>query len=255
VLDRRDYQVVPFWQVSNENNAAVIDHSGWQDILDEYLISDDPSGINFFDYQVLQEEGSEDLAAYLAQMTSLDPRDYNRAEQFAYWVNLYNALTVRVIIDHYPVESITQISEQALAFGPWDDVVSEVAGQPVTLNDIEHRILRPIWLDHRIHFAVNCASIGCPNIQIDAFTSVNTDALLDSAARDYLQHPRALQITENGLLLSSIFDWYKGDFGENQTEVLATLSLYLTDEQRTQVQASSQQIRYDYDWSLNDAPN
>ena len=90
-----------------------------------------------------------------------------------------------------------------------------VADQALSLNDIEHNILRPVFNDFRIHFAVNCASFGCPNLQSQAFTRDNVDALLESASREFLAHPRAIAFNADGLLqLSSIFDWYAEDFGK-----------------------------------------
>jgi len=246
-LNRGNYQAVPFWQVANEDNTAMINHSVWQGVLDDFLVTDDPSGVNLVDYEALVDE-PELLNDYIEAMTSLDPREYNRAEQFAYWVNVYNALTLDVIVRNYPTTSIRKIS----ALGPWDTDVATIAGQTVTLNDIEHRILRANWDEHRIHFAVNCASIGCPNVQPTAFTATNTEELLQTAAVEYLQHPRGLRASEDGLVLSSIFEWYKGDFGNTEQEVLATLSQYLSDEQRTKVTELSGKVSYDYDWGLND---
>lgn len=248
----KDYEPAPFWQVSDEASQAEIDHSLWQQVLDDYLISDTPSGVNLVDYQGLVDE-PDSLRSYVDSLSKLDPRKYNRTEQFAYWVNLYNAVTMQVVADNYPVDSILKISSGPLPSGPWDDEAVIISGQPLTLNDIEHRILRSYWKDHRIHFAVNCASIGCPNVQTQAFTSTNTESLLNAAAIEYLQHPRGLEIKDNTLVLSGIFDWYKEDFGANEQMVLATLSQYLDAQDQAKVKAWSTDISYDYDWSLNDA--
>jgi len=99
---------------------------------------------------------------------------------------------------------------------------------------------------------VNCASIGCPNIQAEAFTAVNTESLLDAAARDYLQHPRGLSIQENSVVLSSIFDWYRDDFGDSQEQILKTLAQYLDDDNSAEILSAAKNINYAYDWSLND---
>jgi len=126
--NRSNTEPATFWQTSNEANNLEIDHSLWQEVLDEFLISDSPDGINLVDYDSLQSE-PEVLNTYLAKMTSLDPREYSRQEQFAYWVNLYNALTLKVIVDNYPVESIRKISSSGLPIGPWDDEVATIATQ------------------------------------------------------------------------------------------------------------------------------
>lgn len=251
-IQRSSTEPAAHWQSYNETSDETIDHSLWQEVLDEFLLSDSEDGINLVDYESLQSE-PEGLIAYLQHMTELDPRDYNRDEQFAYWVNLYNALTLKVIIDHYPIDSIRKISNSGLPIGPWDNEVASIAGNTVTLNTIEHQILRAFWKDHRVHFAVNCASIGCPNIQADAFSAANTESLLESAARDYLQHPRGLSVQQDRIVLSSIFKWYRGDFGNTQNEVLDTLASYLDEQQRTEILSSSRKIDYHYDWSLNDS--
>ena len=244
-------QLDSFWYQVNVNSSTVISHEQWQQILDEYLVVDHASGINRVDYQALQEEGLEELDDYLEAMAAIDPRNYRRSEQFAYWINLYNAVTVKLIAENYPVDSITELGEAALAFGPWDDALINVAGKALSLNDIEHRILRPLWNDHRIHFAVNCASIGCPNLSTEAFTRLNQERLLEQAARDYLQHPRGLRFEEGALILSSIFDWYKEDFGASRSERLQTLSEYLPQTLVDQVKNHQGSIDYQYDWQLN----
>lgn len=112
---------------------------------------------NRFRYKAVSDTDHQKLKDYLDYLSRLTPVEYPREIQKAYWINLYNALTVDLILQHYPVESITDIGSW-YHFGPWDDEVVTASGQPLTLNDIEHRILRPLWEDNRIHYAVNCAS-------------------------------------------------------------------------------------------------
>ena len=244
-------QLDAFWDQANPVSGDTISHELWQETLDEYLISEHSPGVNRVDYQALQEDGVEALQQYLKTQSEIDPRNYNRAEQFAFWVNLYNALTVKLITDNYPLNSITELGNSALGFGPWDDELITVAGKALTLNDIEHRILRPVWKDHRIHFAVNCASLSCPNLLAEAFTVKNQERLLIQGAHDYLLHPRALQIEGHTLHLSSIFYWYKDDFGNSQKELLQTLSQYLPEPLATQIKNHTGAIEYRYDWQLN----
>lgn len=241
-----------FWNQSAENNIDSIDHSDWQYLLEEYLIADDPSGVNLVDYQGLIEDDKDLLDAYISQLSGVDPRNYNRAEQQAYWINLYNALTVQIIIENYPTESITKLGKSSLSFGPWDDQVVTLAGRPLSLNDIEHRILRPLWNDYRIHFAVNCASIGCPNLQTSAFTAENSEALLTLGAEDYLAHSRGVRFDGSKLVLSSIFDWYGVDFGDNQQEVLITLSRYAPEDIAGKLSSYDGSISFEYNWQLNE---
>ena len=241
-----------FWDVSAEGNTAVIDHSDWQYLLEEYVISDDPSGVNLVDYQNLLEDDKAVLDRYIDQLSSIDPRTYNRAEQHAYWINLYNALTVQLIIENYPAESITKLGASPLSFGPWDDNIITLAETELSLNDIEHGILRPLWNDYRVHFAVNCASIGCPNLQAMAFTADNSEALLDQAAGEYLAHPRGARFEDGTLILSSIFDWYGIDFGDDQGQVLETLSQHAPSAIANELAEYADDITYEYNWQLND---
>ena len=252
--DQKDnQQTFDFWSQSNESNTSNIDHRLWQDILENYIDTEHDTGVYMFDYGSIEAEEVEQLKTYIDHLSALDPRQYNKVEQKAYWINFYNALTVKLILDHYPVESITDLGNTVLAFGPWDDELVHVEGQALSLNDIEHAILRPIWRDSRIHFAVNCASYGCPNLQDNAFTSENMEALLEKAAREYLVHDRGLRFDEGQLILSSIFDWYGEDFGANQKEVLLSLSEYLGDDLRQQLINYQGSIEYEYSWLLNDS--
>ena len=241
------------WQASVETNAASIDHSAWQSLLDSYLTSH-PSGINRFDYAALKAsaEDAARLAGYLTSLQELDPRHYSRQEQQAYWINFYNALTVRVVVDAYPVDSIRDIYQGWLPLGPWDDVHAEVAGLPLTLNTIEHGILRPIWRDPRIHYAVNCASHGCPNLAPTVYTAANTEALLEAGARAYINHPRGVRFVDDGsLLLSSIYEWYVEDFGGTEKTVIDHLMRYAEEELAARLKTFSGSIDYEYDWNLN----
>ena len=236
----------------SSENEAYIDHRLWQQVLDRYLVEDHISGINRVDYQAIKNHDNPLLDNYLNYAATIDVERYSRAEQMAFWINLYNAVTVKLIVDNYPVASITKLGQKLLAFGPWDDPLITVNGEPLTLNNIEHDILRQQWQDYRIHFAVNCASLGCPNLRATAFTSANLESELEAGAREFLRHQRGLALQNNELTLSSIFDWYKDDFGHNRQQRLLLLSSYLPQGQRAQVTEFTGKIRYQYDWKLNE---
>ena len=245
--------VLVFWNSSVESNTQNIDHSAWQEVLENYVETDHSSGVYLFDYGNLDEDDIALLDGYIQQLSMLDPRQYSRLEQKAYWINLYNALTVKLITQNYPVESITKLGTTLAAFGPWDDSAITIVDQSLSLNDIEHGILRPLWQDPRIHFAVNCASIGCPNLQVEAFTANNMESLLDAAAKQYIAHPRGVRFVEGKLVLSSIFDWYGQDFGVDTPTILQALSKYASDKTAQQLKNYQGPIDYEYDWRLNDA--
>ena len=143
-----------------------VDHGAWGMLLKAY-VKPDSSGLNRFDYQHVSSADREALRGYIKGLGKVAVSKLNRSEQYAYWINLYNALTIDVVLTHMPVNSIRDIdiSPGLFASGPWDKKLIAVDGIEVSLNDIEHRILRPIWQDPRVHYGVNCASVGCPNLR------------------------------------------------------------------------------------------
>jgi hypothetical protein len=199
----------PRWESRDPSSSEVVDHTAWDRFLSRYVVTDHPSGINRVRYGDVSQEDRRELESYIEGLQGTAVSRLNQDEQMAYWINLYNAVTVDLILDHYPVSSITEIDLSSGLFrrGPWDAKLLEVEGEEVSLNDVEHRILRPIWRDPRVHYAVNCASIGCPNLQNRAYTAANLDVLLDKGAREYVNHPRGASFEGRKLVLSSVYDW------------------------------------------------
>ena len=245
-----DVDTWEFWAEDNPQSTQQVDHTPWQNFLDEYLVPQ-ADGVNRVAYnRVDLGKGRKRLQTYLQTLADIDPRDLNRDEQFAYWVNLYNALTVEVVLSNPDKKSIRRMGKGLFSFGPWDDPVAAIAGEDVTLNDIEHRILRPIWQDPRIHFVVNCASIGCPNLQPQALRADNLETLLDAAQSEYINHPRGVDKRTGSLILSSIFDWYQSDFASEPKGLLNYLAGVHKDPGLV-LQADPDRLEYNYDWTLN----
>ena len=244
----------PKWLGHNSHSEIRVDHKGWDRFLKIYIVTDEPSGINRVGYARVTPEDKENLKEYLKGLQRVQVSGLNRDEQEAYWINLYNALTVKVVLDHYPVKSIRDIDISPGWFkdGPWDAKLVKIEGEGMTLNDIEHRILRPIWKDNRIHFAVNCASLGCPNLQQEAFTRENTQTLLEKGARGYANHPRGLRIEGNRLTLSKIYKWFQVDFGGSEDKVIRHLLQYVKAPLAQTLRAFRGRITYEYDWDLNE---
>jgi hypothetical protein len=240
----------PRWRAHDASNTAHIDHHEWGAILRDYLFVD-KDGIHRFDYAGVSEADRAGLDRYLQRMAQINISNYNRDVQRAYWINLYNALTVREVLRYYPVSSIRDISSGFFNFGPWDKKLIEIEGEELTLNDIEHRILRPIWRDARIHYALNCASIGCPNLQLMVFTADNTDAMLDRAARQFINHPRAVRVVDGKLRVSSIYVWFKDDFGGDDAAVIRHLRQYANGKLAADLKDIRRIDDDDYDWNLN----
>ena len=240
----------PRWQAHDAGNDASIDHRGWEEILGGYLF-EGKDGINRFDYAGVNEADRAGLDRYLERMAQTDISSYNRDVQRAYWINLYNALTVREVLRFYPVASIRDISSGFFSFGPWNKELIEVEGEKLTLNDIEHRILRPIWRDARIHYALNCASLGCPNLRVRAFTGSNTEAMLGQAAREFINHPRGARVVDGKLQVSSIYVWFIDDFGGDDAGVIRHLQKYADPPLINSLKNIRRIDEDDYDWDLN----
>ncbi|RLB66032.1 MAG: Ser/Thr protein kinase [Deltaproteobacteria bacterium] len=241
----------PLWQANDPQSSIHVDHSAWSHFLNKYLVVGKPGTVTLVRYAAVTSEDKESLARYLAALGTITTAKLNRAEQKAFWINLYNALTVYTILDHYPVQSIKDISSGWFSSGPWDMKLVKVAGIELSLNDIEHRILRPIWKDNLVHYAVNCASLGCPNLQIEPFTAENTDRLLGKAAREFINSPRGARLTGSTLLVSSIYDWFEVDFGGTDATLIVHLENFADSDLAAKLKKFRGSFSYDYNWELN----
>lgn len=234
----------------------------YEGLLAKY-IEISPDGINRVHYKRWKEHRGDRQAldSYIESLAAMKPSKMRRDEAFAYWGNLYNAITLKVVLDAYPVKSIKEISSpgawldpKAWLGGPWRAVRVRVEERNLSLDDIEHRILRPNFRDPRAHYMLNCASIGCPNLAPRAWRPDTLDQDLDRAARDFINHARGVSRTSDGeLVVSSIFRWFAEDFGGSDAATIAHLIKY-AEPALAVVLKSKNRIGSDrYDWSLNDA--
>lgn len=242
----------PRWQKQDRTSRTRVDHTPWADILRRHLVAG-TDGINRLDYAgALAARGR--LQAYLGSLQAVPVSRLAGDEQFAFWANIYNALTVETVLQHYPVDSIRDIdiSPGLFADGPWGAALIAVEGVPLSLDDIEHHILRPIWRDPRLHYAVNCAALGCPNLQGEPFRADRLDLQLDRAARQFVNHPRGATLEPDGLIVSSLYRWYRSDFGGSDAGVIAHLQRYADPDLARRLAAVSEIADDRYDWALND---
>ena len=243
----------PYWNQSRSDSNIEVDHQLWQSLLSRF-VRESADGINRVAYREFDEAAKLELSNYLEAMSRVAPTQLNQNEQLAYWINLYNAQTIQVVLDHPKKKSILSMGP-FFAFGPWDEPYLTIEGKPVTLNDIEHRILRPIWQDHRLHYVLNCASIGCPNLNRHAYQAELIDQQLAGAQVDFLRHPRAVTLTDSGKLqVTSLFDWYLIDFAQDISGLLAYLAAQRPDlaaDLSALVDEGNPKIDYVYDWDLN----
>jgi len=225
-------------------------HAEWTRLLGKHIVPDE-TGLNRFDYGALKASKADVAAldAYVASFADMDISAMDEDSQFAAWANLYNALTVQHIIGRYPVKSI----RSGYFVGPWKEVYAVADGEKVSLDHIEHGILREQWDEPRVHYAVNCASYGCPNLPVKALEASTLDAQLDAGARAYINHPRGVTIRKNGTLqVSTIYKWFDEDFGGSKAKVVEHLLEYAEPELAAAIRANPKISKYGYDWSLND---
>jgi len=193
------------------------------------------------------------IKAYTDYLASQNPDSLSEADQIAYWANLYNALTVNLILENYPVKSIRKIKAGAFSTGPWKRDEVTVNGKVLSLNDIEHEILRKRYPNPAlVHYMVNCASIGCPNLRPKLWNGATLDADRDAAAREFINSSRGVAIKGNKLKVSSIFNWFKEDFGGSKSEALKHFRKYAGPELLSALDSGAKIDDYGYNWDLNE---
>lgn len=230
-------------------STLTVDHSPWSLFLTRYLKAD-RHGVHRLGYGDVDATDRRHLQDYIEGLERTDLAGLERKEQLAFWINLYNAKTVDVVLDAYPVRSIREIRLGGrFAIGPWDEPLVRVLKRDLSLNDIEHRIVRPLFRDARVHYALNCAAVGCPNLAACAFRGETLDAALDAGGREYVKHPRGAGIEGRGrLVVSKIYGWFREDFGD----VLSHLRSFAEPEKAKRIAVKRRIDGYRYDWSLND---
>lgn len=222
-------------------NARPVSHEVWDSLLREHV-----SAAGLVDYQGFIKDSLQ-LNRYLDLLSKNHPNEKNwsKDEQLAYWINAYNAFTVKLIVDHYPTKSIKDI-KNGIPFvnTVWDIKFIKIEDRTYDLNNIEHGIIRPTFKDPRIHAAVNCASISCPKLQNRAFTGDKVNEQLDDAVRDFVSDESKNKITPDAPKLSSIFKWYGGDFDS----VVDFINKY----SNVKINKGAKLEYLDYNWALNE---
>lgn len=245
----------PRWTVNNPLSKAVISHQLWQDFLDSH-VSSNQEGINLVDYANIDHKDFEQLKAYIKQMSAIDIENYNRQEQLAYWINLYNALTVQTVADYYPITNIQEIriSPGLFSVGPWGANLITVKKTPLSLDDINNRIIRPIWNDPRTLYTLNNATIGAANLSKRAYHGIDLEQQLNNAASTYINSLRGAQVIEGELIISKVYDWYEEDFGGTKKDVIKHLSQFAKEPLFSQLKHINSIDSYIYNWHINNPP-
>ena len=247
-----------FSTISSASSQSV-DHTAFDQFLSRYLITTAADnaiakGANLIRYQDVSDADEQALIAYIDSLQATPVSTLNRNEQLAFWINLYNAETIRVILENYPVSTIRDIQTSALDFnGPWNDTRLTVEGTDLSLGEIENKIVRPIFKDARIHYGLNCAAIGCPNLFPRAYKASTLDRDLDAQTRAFINNSRGVNIEDGKLTVSRIFLWYENDYGDSKADVISHLNQYADPALKNELAGISTISKYEYDWSLNDA--
>ncbi len=250
----RAEDIAEFFSHHDPRATMTIDHSPWQQFLGRYVVPSN-ANINLVRYGKVSAADKALLKTYIAALEIVRVTALKPDEQRAFWINLYNAVTIDVVLDRYPVKSIKDISLGGALFssGPWKKSMVVIEGRKLSLDNIEHDILRKIWRDPRVHYAVNCASISCPNLMTKPFTALELDLMLTQGARDYINHPRGVRVSDGAVYLSRIYSWYRADFGGNDQELIQHLMAFAAPELKKKLAGIKTIGGYDYDWSLNEA--
>ena len=231
-------------QYGNERSRK-IDHGIWTDLLKKHVRSN-----GFVDYQGLVED-STILNTYTKRLSDNPPgSQWLDNEKIAYWINAYNAFTIKLIVDNYPVESIKDLNPVLsipLIRTVWTQKWFEIGGEDFSLDRIEHKILRKEFDEPRIHFAVNCASVSCPVLRPEAYMAGKLDEQLDEQARIFINDKSRNELSQNEVRISKIFTWFTGDFTNGQS-----LIQYLNQFSQTSIDEKARVKHLDYDWRLND---
>lgn len=221
-------------------------HQPWDQLLKAHVSKD-----GIVDYKgFIQDKGK--LEAYLKTLSENAPdrSKWSKNEQLAYWINAYNAFTVKLIVDNYPTESIRDLGPKLkipMVSDVWHYKFFKIGGQESSLDEIEHSILRKEFQEPRIHFAINCASVSCPPLLNEAFVPEKLESQLQKVAVDFINDPKRNKISPESAQVSSIFSWFKGDFTKK-----GSLQDFLNTYSKVKLKPNAKISFLDYDWSLNE---
>ena len=219
------------WTIS----AQKMDHSEWTKILQLHV--SESGKVNYKEFN----SNRESLENYLDNLANHAPnKNWSNAETKAYWINAYNAYTIQLILDNYPLKSIKDLND------PWSQTFFKINGKMMSLNTIEHKILRPMG-DPRIHFAIVCASESCPKLLNVAYAAETLNIQLDQAARDFINDASKNSITASKITISKLFKWFKSDFPKGEA-FINYLNTYSTLKINPETKINYQ----NYNWSLNE---
>lgn len=239
------------WEPSRKVSADAVTHERLDALLRKYV--DEDGYVNYSTWQTSRADRRA-LLIYLAEIGRADlSKRATREAKLALWINAYNAVTIEGILRVYPTSSIRNHTKK-FGYNIWEDLPLLVDGREFSLDDMEHKVLRKLG-EPRIHFAIVCASVGCPRLRAEAYTREKMEKQLADNARDFFSRRQNLQVSLSSqrLYLSSILDWFGEDFGSSQAARLRAIRPYLPATARRIVDSGKARVKFlDYNWNLND---
>ena len=235
----------PALLISRGWSQTAVDHSIYSGLLKKYVHQ------GRVDYRGFKTEEAH-LDQYLKILEGVDPKSLSRNEQFAFYINVYNAWTIKLILSGYPgIKTIKELG--SIIKSPWKKKICRIDGNIISLDDIEHNILRPRFEDPRVHFAINCAALSCPPLGDRPYKGSTLDRQLDDSTRMFINNPKRNYLKGDTLLVSKIFKWFRNDFND---DVIGFFIQYANEDLKKELTAKKDGIKIKYlhyDWSLNTA--
>lgn len=223
-------------QLEYKNITETFNHTKWHDLLQKHVSND--GHVNYKSFKTDRKP----LLLYIKSLGDRIPQDsWTKTDKLAYWINAYNAMTIDLILRHYPIKSIKDIQK------PWEQRLWKLGEKWYNLNEIEHRILRKMN-EPRIHFAIVCASFSCPKLQNEAYTSPQLNAQLTQATKLFLADKNRNEISKNHIKLSKIFQWFSKDFKQKESSLIDFLNKY----SEITISNKAKQHFKTYNWDLNE---
>lgn len=241
------YRTWEYWDEYNTQSRESINHSLWDSFLEENLIK--VENRYTLDYSTINSIQRNRLEYYINDMSNIDIKNYNSDTQKAYWINLYNALAVKVLLDNYPVRSIMDIST-LFSRGPWNRKLITIDSKKLSLKDIKERILLPIWKDYRIHYILFDSSISGPELFPRAITTRNIEQFLSVSELNYINKSDSIKIEGSMVVISTLIKRYGEDLGFTDDQMIK----YLDDKLDKRLNLKLYGIRYGYNWLLFQRP-
>jgi len=237
------------WPANQQVSIDQIDHSAFDQLLKKYVDAD--GRVNYMAWH--QTAADRDLLkTYLEHLSRANPDvQASREAQLAYWINAYNAVTIEGILRVYPTTSIRNHTAKLIGYNIWKNLIFTAGDQRVSLEDIEHKILRKMN-EPRIHFAIVCASIGCPRLLNEAYVADRLENQLAANSKDFFSRQQNLHVEGKTLRLSQIINWFGSDFGSTQQQQMQKLSPNFPPAAQKLVTSGKYKVKFlKYDWDLN----